>query len=117
LRIGLQTNRKPSEFNRVLLESIDETIVALLSKEVLEALYDRIEKVYSVSADEIPYRLENALAMLEKTFGDPSSKSICNAIAKKLYIDLGLSFRDNPTRILVLNTSRRQSQIVRGLRF
>jgi len=83
-----------------LRESIDETISALLSPEVNDALYVHLSRVHSISRDEAPYKLEILGSVLEKVFGR-SSKIVCKAIAKRLYAKLGLSFFDNPTRTLI----------------
>ncbi len=87
-----------------MVESIDETITALLSREVVNALYSHLERVHSISKDEMPYRLETLFSTLETIFGGPSSRTISKAIAKKLYAKLGLTFpdiHDNPSRTLL----------------
>ncbi|HKZ41320.1 MAG TPA: hypothetical protein VJ044_10190 [Candidatus Hodarchaeales archaeon] len=84
------------EFNKTLVESIDETITTLLSREVVDALYVHLQNAYSISSDEVPHRLETLLSTLEKTFGRPSSETICKAIAKKFYAKLDLTFYGNP---------------------
>lgn len=91
-------------FNDALVESIDETISALLSQEVLDAMYAHIEKVHSISKDKVPDRLETLISTLEKTFGAAGSKTISNAVAKKLYTKLQLPFADlhgNPGPTLI----------------
>jgi len=97
----LQQPQLSREFNEVLVESIDETITALLSRAVVEALYVHLQTFYSVSRDEAPYRLETLFASLEKVFGVRSSQTITKAIAKQFYIKLGLEFRSNPNRTLL----------------
>jgi len=92
------------EFNDTLVESIDETIAALLSREVVNALYSHLEEAHSISKDEIPNRLEALVSTLEQIFGGPSSRTISKAIAKKLYAKLELTFpdvHDNPGRTLL----------------
>ncbi len=88
------------EFNDALLESIDETITALLSKDVLDSLYLHLEKYFAVSKDELPYRLETFLSILEKTFG-PSVKTIGKAIAKRFYFKLRLGFDEKANHNLL----------------
>ena len=84
-----------------MVESIDETITALLSREVVDALYAHLQSTHSIAKDEVPYRLETLLSTFERTFGLPSSKTICKAIARKFYSNLWLTFSDNPSRTLV----------------
>lgn len=97
----MQQPQLSREFNEVLVESIDETITALLSRAVVEALYVHLQTFYSVSRDEVPYRLETLFASLEKVFGVRSSQTITKAIAKQFYIKLGLEFTSNPNRTLL----------------
>ena len=84
-----------------LLETIDETITALLSRTVVDALYAHLEAIYSISRDEVPYRLDTLFTTLEKIFGVRSSQTITKAIARKFYLKLGLQFTDNPSHTLL----------------
>jgi hypothetical protein len=90
------------DFDRILVESIDETITALLSEQVANALYSYLQRVHSISKHEIPNRLGTLSSTLEKTFGPPSSKTISRAIAKKLYTKLDLTFPKHDSSILTL---------------
>jgi hypothetical protein len=98
--IELQRAELGREFDDVLVETIDETLTALFSREVVDALYVHLQKAHSVSKDEVPRRLETLCSALEKTFG-PGGKIICKAIARKFYAKLGLTFFDNPGRTLI----------------
>ena len=84
-----------------MIESIDETITAILSRTVVDALYAHLQTVYSISRDEIPYRLDTLYTTLEKIFGVRSSQTITKAIARKFYLKLGLEFTGNPSRTLL----------------
>jgi hypothetical protein len=97
----LQPPQPSEEFNDALIESIDETITAILSRTVVDALYAHIQTVYSISRDEVPYRLDTLLTSLEKIFGVRSSQTITKAIARKFYLNLGLEFAGNPSRTLL----------------
>jgi len=79
-------------FNELLIKSIDDTITALLSKQVAEAIYSHLERIHSVSKFQIPDHLDVLSSALEQTFGRPSSTTISKAIAKALYEELGLDF-------------------------
>jgi len=83
------------EFDSILLESVDETITSLFSREVASALYASLEARYSISKCDISSKPEAICSTLEKVFGS-SSKTICNAIARRLYAKLALPFSDNP---------------------
>jgi len=87
--------------NVLLLESTDETITTLLSREVVEALYVHLQKVHSIPKDEVPYKLETLCSVLERTFGLSSSRTICKAIARRLFAKLGLTFINNPRKTLL----------------
>jgi hypothetical protein len=88
------------EFNDTLVESIDETVAALLSRSVVDALYAHLQTFHSISRDEVPYRLDTLLTTLEKTFGLRGSQTMTKAITRKFYLKLGLEFTDNPSRTL-----------------
>ena len=99
--IELQQPQLGRELNDALIESIDETITAILSRTVVDALYAHLQTVYSISRDEIPYRLDTLYTTLEKIFGVRSSQTITKAIARKFYLKLGLEFTGNPSRTLL----------------
>jgi len=84
-----------------LVESIDETITDLLGRAVVDALYAHLQTFHSISRDEIPYRLDTLFAILEKILGVRSSQTIAKAIARKVYLKLGLEFTGNPSRTLL----------------
>ena len=85
----------------ILIESIRETIAQLLSPKVAEALFEHLEKVYSIRKDEVPSRLDKLLLTLKTTFGSSSAQVVGKAIARRFYSRLGLEFSDNPQRTLV----------------
>ena len=89
--IALTRPEDDQKFNKILLESIDETISNLLSKKVEDALYTHLERVRSVPKDEIPYRLDVLSSTLEDTFGSTGSLTISRAIARRLYAKLEMS--------------------------
>jgi hypothetical protein len=99
--IELRQPQLGREFNEALVESIDETITALLSRAVVDALYVRLQTNHSISRDEVPYRLDTLFAILEKIFGVRSSQTIAKVIARKVYLKLGLEFTGNPSHTLL----------------
>ena len=98
--IELRQPQLGREFNDVLVESIDETITDLLSQAVVDALYAHLQTIYSISRDEVPYRLDTLFTALEKIFGT-SAQTITKAVAREFYLKLGLEFTGNPSRTLL----------------
>lgn len=88
-------------FNVILIESIHDTIAKLLSPKVADALFEHLEKVYSIKKDEVPSRLDTLLLTLKTPFGSSSAQVMGKAIAKRFYSRLGLEFSDEPQRTLV----------------
>jgi hypothetical protein len=68
---------------------------------VFDALYLHLEKAHSIPKDEVPDKLETFCSTLEKTFGLPSSRTICRAIARRLFAKLGFVFINHPGRTLL----------------
>lgn len=91
---------KKQKFNGVLTRSVDETITQLLGESVVVALHKHLLQFYDITMDEIPYRLDTLLSVLEKTFGT-SARTISNAIARKFYSELGLEFRSKSGMTLI----------------
>jgi hypothetical protein len=90
----------PEPIHVLLLESIDETITALLSRTVVDALYAHLQTFHSISRDEVPYRLDTLFTTLEKLFG-AGAQTITKAIVRKFYLKLGLKFTGYPSRTLL----------------
>ena len=97
----MQQSRLGRDIDDILLESIDETIIELLSRAVVDALYVHLQTNYSLSRNELPSRLDTLINSLEKVFGVRGSLAITKAISKKFYRKLGLGFTDNPNRTLL----------------
>jgi hypothetical protein len=98
--LSLTEGDKPGQFNATLLESIDATITALLSREVADALYRYLYRIHSIPRNEVPSNIEKVSFALQQTFGMPSSRTICKFIAKRFYANLDLDFPNNPTLTL-----------------
>ena len=97
------SEHSPTDFDILLGEAIDEALTILFSAEVAEAIYLNLEKFHAVPKDEIPHQLETLSMILEKTFGQPSSKTIGKAIARKFFAKLEVTFPKhyNPTWTLL----------------
>jgi len=97
----MQSKPPSQEFNDILLQSIDDTLTALLSRSVTDALYTHLQTTHAISRAEVPYKLDTLSHVLEQTFGAPSSRTISRAIARKFYTALQLKLPDNSSRSLV----------------
>lgn len=80
-----------TDFDATLLESIDESIEALLGQEVVLALHLNLKNKRSIGREEIPDNIPTLCVVLEKYFG-PSARTIGRAIARRLYSKLSLEF-------------------------
>ena len=83
------------DFDTVLLEAIDDTFAELLGEGVKKALYDYLERNISLKRTDIPGRLNDFRAALEKVAGT-ASIVMEKSIAKKVYSRLGLNYTDKP---------------------
>jgi len=91
---------KRIEFNQALIEAFDEVVSELLGSDVLDSLYLALKNRYTVSKDELPYRLDTAYSMLEHVFGFKGVRTIGNRIARRLYERLSLEFNDDDRTLL-----------------
>ena len=80
-------------FDHVLTEAIDGTVSALLSRTVLTALYEHLEKHYSIEYEALPANLKTLHLVLQRTIGFAASTTVERAIAKALYARLKIHFR------------------------
>jgi hypothetical protein len=83
------------DFNGTLNKAIGETIRSVLGPDVLETLYHVLDEKYSVTGDELAYRLETLWEVLENGLGHVSSRTVGRSIAKLFYSRLGLQFVAN----------------------
>ncbi|MGD0176306.1 MAG: hypothetical protein ABSC50_05715 [Candidatus Bathyarchaeia archaeon] len=79
-------------FGKLLSDSIDETMTDLLGIRVREAVYDFMERKYSVARNEISQHLDELFKLFENNFGVASGKVIGRAFAKKVYSKLEWDF-------------------------
>jgi len=86
----------PVEINRLVIESIDETIVGLLGKRVLEAIYRLIKTNYDTTQYQLPDRLEILRSILASVFNAKVTAIIERKIAINLYQRLDLQFHPFP---------------------
>jgi hypothetical protein len=109
--IQLQEADLEDKVYEAFLESMDETITALLSREVVNALYIHLQRAHSMPRTEVPYKTEDLCSTLNKIFGTAGTATISKAIARRLFIKLGLTFSDNPPRTLAQYLQEAKSRI------
>jgi hypothetical protein len=79
----------------LLLLCIDEVLGDLLGTRAREAVYDHLERNYSLARTDIPKHTNKFLELLEETFGK-GSKTIEKSIIKRIFDKLEWKFYDNP---------------------
>ena len=89
----MSTSRR--DLNDLLCAAIDDTIIELLGKAVLDALYSSLDARYAVRRFELPYRTETLYQLLETGFGVFGAKTVGVSIAQKFYKKLGLTFHSH----------------------
>jgi hypothetical protein len=76
----------------LLLDSLDEALVDLMGARFRQPFYHYFEERYGITRDVIPYRLDEFVVSLAELFGVLAMKTFGRAIAKRLYLKLGLEF-------------------------
>jgi hypothetical protein len=71
------------DFNRLLLEALDESLDEILGRRVRLAFYDQLERDYYFGRQDIPKRLGDFLLIAERNF-KKDGKVIQRAVAKRL---------------------------------
>lgn len=84
------------EFDRLLIESLDESAAMVLGEIARKAVYEVLEKKYGIERNRIPERLNELTSAFETIFGATAGKTMVRAIVKRLYSKLGLTFVEIP---------------------
>ncbi|MEM2843563.1 MAG: hypothetical protein QXZ53_06780 [Candidatus Bathyarchaeia archaeon] len=82
------------EFNKALLEAVDEALLAL-GKSVKQAIYWRLEDRYNIKKNEIPNKIEEFNKALKELFGE-GAEILMKTVMKRFYNKLNLGFEENP---------------------
>lgn len=85
------TSKREREFDRLLLESVDEALSSL-GEASKEAIYFHLEKSFNIKKCEIPMRIEDFAHAMEKIFGLGAS-FLEVLIMKRLYNKIGGVFQ------------------------
>jgi hypothetical protein len=84
------------DFDRLLVESLDESFAAILGEIPKKTVYDVLQKNHAITRNRIPERLNEFTDALETVFGAASSKVLERIIVKGLYSKLGLTYVERP---------------------
>ena len=90
------TNQGPStDFDYLLLESIDEALADLLGRRSRDQIYDHLATQYRYGREEIPIKIFEFCEFLEKVFSS-GSKTVGRTIIRRLCERLGYEFVNVP---------------------
>jgi len=78
--------------NELVWESVDEVLNGLIGKKPTEAIYDHLERQFSIARDDIPQNTETLFEVVKGLFGQKSSMVVSRCIAKRVYENLGWEF-------------------------
>ncbi|MBS7650174.1 hypothetical protein KEJ35_02290 [Candidatus Bathyarchaeota archaeon] len=92
LNQNFNSDRVSDDFNKRLLEAIDESLLAL-GEHVRQAVYHYMETRFSIRRDEIPYRPEDFAEALRDMLGS-GGKVLLRLAVKIFYAKLGLNFEE-----------------------
>jgi hypothetical protein len=90
-------NSEPLTFSAKTLdslvaESVDEVLNGLIGKKPTEAIYDYLERGFSLARDDIPQNTEKLFEVMKGLFGDKGSEVIALCIARRVFENLGWEF-------------------------
>jgi len=89
---GTLTAAQIKEFNDEVKRAIDGAIYGIVGQDVLKSLRNYLNDHYSITPDEMPYRLDTLLETLEYTFGVAGTRTLVRAIARRVYYRYGIDF-------------------------
>ena len=90
--VGTPRTQRELAFDRLLIESVDETLAAVLGEIIREAVYDALKNRFNITMDQVPEKLDDFSLDLEKLMGKVPSRTLRKAIIKRFYAELGLEF-------------------------
>ena len=108
---------KPSEFNKLLQNAIDNALNSL-GKSVKQSIYFHLENKFNVPRKEIPKNLKAFQSGLEKIFGI-GARFIEILIMKNLHAEIGLPLdmgKDCKLEFIEYVTAAEQNYLTNGLR-
>jgi len=78
--------------NELVWESVDDVLNGLIGKKPTEAIYDYLERRFSVARDDIPQHTETLFEVVKVLFGKKGCTVISTCIAKRVFENLGWEF-------------------------
>ena len=80
-----------TDFNQILLESVNEAIAVALGKAITPELTHHLHGYIGISADEIPNHIDVLFSSLRDSFG-MRGDDLCKMVVKKMYEKAGVPF-------------------------
>jgi CRP-like cAMP-binding protein len=77
----------------VLVECVDQGLQRLIGRKATEAIYDHLERNYSLKREDIPKKLDTFTKLTKSIFGEKGSGTVERRIAKLLWENLGWRFQ------------------------
>jgi len=102
------------DFDRLILESVDEALTDILATRTTQALYCYLEQNHSIRRDQLPEKLDVFEDVCKNLFG-AGRGTIAKAIARRLYSKLGWAFWEVATFGLVDYVNRARIRLAREL--
>lgn len=101
-------------FEQALGDSIDEALKEILSEKVRDSFLKYCEASFHVSKADLPSHIEGFVKALSDIFGPVGGLVLGRAIAKRLYLKLGLPFVDKNDRTLLdfLKEAKMRTQVM-----
>lgn len=90
---------KPARFSETVLQAVDDGLL-VPGEIVRQAIYERIERSYQLTREEIPEKLAIFQEALQDLLGE-AANVMEKVIAKNLYSSLGLDFVEDANWTLV----------------
>jgi hypothetical protein len=85
----------PKTLDALLSESIDQVLADVLGRKAREAIYDYIERNYSIAREDLPKNVETFLTVTQDLFGR-GSETIARCLVKRVWERLGWNFKNIP---------------------
>jgi len=90
---GMAPMKSMEEFERILLETIDESMVQVFGETSTRVICDYLKINHGLRKEDIPENLEIFSSSLEKMFGFGATL-LEKIVLKKLYMKLGLKYEE-----------------------
>jgi len=95
--VGVQyQDKRTVRFEELLSETIHESLRDVLGGGVRGAIYEFMEREYSVPRNDLPKHLDELFTVFQQNFGLKAKDVIARAFAKKLYAKLNFEFHPIP---------------------